>query len=127
MVNPGVFRLQRGRNAHEFIVANIAYGVAHPIHQRLGGPDEVADRGGVDGEEIWETRALDAHVGSRAVGKFILQRLPTFASDFHAVQRPGDGVVSRGEDDDIQVVFGRAGLDALGGDALDGGLAHVDQ
>src|SRR5262249_3212432 len=117
----------RWRNTPEAMLEHIADTVAHPVHERLGGSDEVADRGGIDGEEIREAHALDAHVGAWPPGKLVLQRLPTFAADLDPVQRPSHGVIAGGKDDDVQFVLGITGLEASGRDALDRGLAYVHQ
>src|SRR5207244_7032726 len=106
----------RGHNTPQLMVAYIAYAVAHPVHERLGSSDEVADRSGIDGEEVREASALDAHIGARTLGKLVLQRLPTCAADLDPGQRPGHGVISGGKDDDVQGVLGITGLDACGRD-----------
>src|SRR2546423_9673020 len=74
VLGPGRFRLGRGRNTPKLMVAHIAYAVAYPVYEWLGGSDEVADRRGIDGEEVREARALDAHIGTRPLGKLVLQR-----------------------------------------------------
>src|SRR3989475_9124556 len=81
VLGPGRFRLGRGRNTPKLMVAHIAYAVAHPVHEWLGGSDEVADRRGIDGEEVREAHTLDAHIGAWTLGKLVLQRPPTFAAD----------------------------------------------
>src|SRR5215212_7633825 len=107
------------------MVAQIADAVAHPVHERLGGADEVADRRGVDGEEVRETGALDAKVGARTRGKLVFQSLPSLAADLYPVQRPRHGVIAGGKDENVQGVLGIPGLDAGGRDKFDWGLAYV--
>ena len=109
------------------VVAHVGHALADPLHQRLGGPHKVAYGGSVDGEQVREAHALDAHEGSWARGELLLQGQAALALYAHPIQRTGDGVVARGVDDDVQVVMGFGGLDAVGRDALDGGVLHIDE
>src|SRR5215831_9834947 len=97
VLGPGRFRLGRGCNPRILMVTDITDAVAHPVHEWLGSAHKVADRGGINGEEIWEAGALNPHIGTRPRGKLGLQRLPAFAADLHPVQRPGHGVIASGK------------------------------
>src|SRR5262245_40368355 len=59
--------------------------------------------------------------------KLGLQRLAAFPVDRDPVQGPRHSVIARGKDEDVEFVLSIPGLDTGGRDALDRGLAHINQ
>ena len=111
----------------ELILAHIADAVGHPFHDGLAASGEVARSSARHDEEIREPDALEAHIVARTPGIFVFYRLTAFSANIYPGLRPGPRVISRRKDDDVQFVLGAAGLDALGDDAFDRRLAHVNQ
>ena len=68
LLDPGIFRLERCLDTRKLTIAHTSHGFPHPIHQRLGRPDEIADRGSIEGEEILEACTRDSHKGLRIIG-----------------------------------------------------------
>ena len=72
------FRLGRGRNTGKLMVAHMAVHRSPSPHERLGGSDKLPTEAALMVKRFESPRS-DAHIGTRPLGKLVLQRLPTFA------------------------------------------------
>jgi len=80
-----------------------------------------------EGQEIREPRDLQTEVGPGPIGPFVYEALPALPSDVDAVERARDRIEAGGINDDVELVLGIAGLDALGRDSLDRHFPEIDQ
>ena len=78
-------------------------------------------------QKVRETFHQYAEIGLRAVFPQILQPHAVDAADVDAIKGAGDRVKPSRVDDDVEIVFGVAGLDAVRRDALDRRLVDVDE
>src|SRR5438045_5985074 len=78
-------------------------------------------------QKVRETFHQYAEIGLRAVFPQILQPHAIDAPDVDAIKGAGDRVKPGRVDDDVEIVFAVAGLDAVRRDALDRRLVDVDE
>ena len=131
MIRPFVLRLGGGRDACVIVRAHVADAVGHPLDVLLDAARHVAERRAVvrphQGEQVRKAGDLQAQIGARAVGPFVLERLPAHPADVDPVEGAGDRVEARRVDQDVELVLGSAGPDALGRNAFERRLVEIDQ
>ena len=68
-----------------------------------------------------------AHEGARPIDELFVEGAAIHPLDVHPAQRASDRVIACGVDDDVQLIVGVGGLNAVLRDALDRGLLNVHQ
>ena len=96
----------RGFDALDAVARMCGDAVGDPLHVLLDRDRHVAQHrraaGAGDGEQVRETRHLQAEIVARARCPGVRERQAVAAANVHAQQRAGHGVEAGGEDDDVQ-------------------------
>src|SRR5271163_4867927 len=125
--HPRIFRLRCGGDARVAFFANIANTVRDPLDDRLGANGVVTERGIGGDKEVRKSGRHQLQVRAHSIGPFFLETLTALAAKIDPRHRSGDRVEAGRVDDNVELVFAIAGLDAFGRDALDWSLLDTDQ
>ena len=131
MVDPGVLGLDGGVDRNEVSRPQVGDAVGDPVDVLLDRHEHVDEHGRAarprDGEQVRESRGRDAEVRARPGRPLVPQLHASGAGDIGAEQRPGHGVETGGEHDDVDGELVGRGPDAGRGDLGDRRGADVDE